>query len=122
MTLTQIKELNESFQKKAVQLSELLPTGGLVQATSMLIRSARTINECFAKLLAAKDEAVFNQLLDKMEDEMDEVVFILDQLEIANKKQQLSLVEDFLKEGYELMSVYSKCCDYVIEKKVSKEE
>ena len=122
MTLTEINELNEGFQKKAVQLSELLPTGGLVQATSMLIRSARTIDEYFTKLLSAKVEATFNQLLDKMEDEMDEVVFILDQLEIANKKQQISLIEDFLKEGYGLMSVYSKCCDYVIEKKVPKEE
>lgn len=122
MTLTQIQELNEGFQKKAVQLSELIPSSGLVQATSMLLRSARHIHDCFNKLLNAPSEEVFNKTIDTMEDEMDEVVYILDQLEIANKKQQISLIEDFLKEGYGLMSVYSKCCDYAIENRVSKEE
>ena len=53
---------------------------------------------------------------------MDEVVYILDQLEIANKKQQVSLIEDFLKEGYGLMSVYSKCYDCIIDKTLAKEE
>ena len=122
MTLTQIQELNEGFQKRAVQLSELIPSSGLVQATSMLLRSARQIHECFHKLLNASSEAVFHKTMDTMEEEMDEVVYILDQLEMANKKQQISLIEDFLKEGYGLMSVYSKCCDYIIEQKVSKEE
>jgi len=122
MTLNQIQELNEGFQKRAVQLSELLPSGSLVQATSMLIRSAREIDEYFVKLLKVGSEAQFNTLMDKIEEEMDEVVFILDQLEIANKKQKIALVEDFLKEGYGLMSVYSKCCDYIIDKKVAKEE
>jgi len=122
MTLTQIQELNEGFQTKAVQLSELIPSSGLVQATSMLMRSARQIHEGFQKLLKASSEAAFNKTIDKMEDEMDEVVYILDQLEIANKKQKISLIDEFLKEGYGLMSVYSKCCDYVIEQRVSKEE
>lgn len=122
MTLTQIQELNEGFQKRAVQLSELVPSGSLVQATSMLIRSARQINDHFVMMLKATNERQFNEMMDKMEEEMDEVVFILDQLEMANKKQQISLIDDFLKEGYGLMSVYSKCCDYIIEKKVPKEE
>ncbi len=122
MTLTQIQQLNENFQKHAVQLSELMPTGSLLQATSMLIRSSRQIHEDFVKLLHAKGESSFNGTITNMENEMDEVVFILDQLELANKKQQISLIQDFLKEGYGLMSIYSKCCDQVIDKKVLKEE
>ncbi len=122
MTLTQIQHLNENFQKHAVQLSELMPTGSLVQATSMLIRSGRQIHTYFVNLLQTKDEASFNSIISKMENEMDEVVFILDQLELANKKQQISLIQDFLKEGYGLMSIYSKCCDQVIDQKVLKED
>ena len=122
MTLEQIQQLNEKFQKQAVQLSELIPSGSLVQATSMLIRSSREIHEDFIKLLKARTESQFNQLMQRMEDEMDDVIFILDQLELANKQQKISLIEDFLKEGYELMSIYSKCFDQIIDKKVYKEE
>lgn len=122
MTLEQIQKLNEKFQKEAVQLSELIPSGSLVQAASMLIRSSRQIHEDFIKLLKSNGEMQFNKVMDQMEEEMDEVVFILDQLELANKKQQISLIQEFLKEGYGLMSIYSKCCDQVIDKKAYKEE
>ena len=122
MTVTQIQEMNEKFQKSAVQLSELIPSGTLVQATSMLIRSARKIDEYFAKLLASSSEGQFHQAMDVLEDETDEVLFILDQLEIANKKQKISLINDFLKEGFNLISVYSKCFDHLIDKKVKEEE
>ncbi len=122
MTVTEIHELNEKFQKSAVQLSELIPSGSLVQATSMLIRCARKIDDKFSKLLAAETEAKFGQIMSILEDESDEVLFILDQLEIANKKQQISLINDFLKEGYDLISLYSKCFDYIIDKKVKEEE
>ena len=122
MTLKQILQLNEKFQKQAVQLSELIPNGTLVQATSMLIRSAREIHQGFLQLLKSKSENSFNHIANKMEEEMDEVVFILDQLELANKKQQISLIQDFLKEGYDLMSIYSKCVDQIIDQKVYREE
>ena len=122
MTLEQIQQLNEKFQKQSVMLSELIPSGSLVQATSILIRSSREIHENFMKLLQARSEGQFNKLMQLLEDEMDDVIFILDQLELANKQQKISLIEDFLKEGYELMSIYSKCFDQIIDKKVHKEE
>ncbi len=122
MTVTQIHEMNEKFQKSAVQLSELIPSGTLVQATSMLIRSARKIDEQFGTLLASTSEAKFHITMDLLEEETDEVLFILDQLEIANKKQKISLINDFLKEGYNLVSVYSRCFDHLIDKKVKEEE
>ncbi len=122
MTLEQIQQFNEKFQKQAVQLSELIPSGSLVQATSMLIRSAREIHDYFIKLLKSRSEDQFNRVMEKMEEEMDDLVFILDQLELANKKQQISLIEDFLKDGYGMMSIYSKCIDQIIDKKVHKEE
>ena len=63
MTVTEIHELNEKFQKSAVQLSELIPSGSLVQATSMLIRCARKIDDQFSKLLSADTEAKFGQVM-----------------------------------------------------------
>ena len=122
MTVTQIHELNEKFQKGAVQLSELIPSGTLVQATSMLIRCARKIDDQFLKLLKAPSEMKFNQIMGKLEDETDEVLFILDQLEMANKKQKISLINDFLKDGYDLMSIYSRCFDVIIDRKQKEEE
>ncbi|SNT24097.1 hypothetical protein SAMN05421640_2892 [Ekhidna lutea] len=122
MTVTEIHELNEKFQKGAVQLSELIPTGTLVQATSMLIRSARKIDNQFLKLLKAPSHSVFNQIMGQLEDETDEILFILDQLELANKKQKISLIDDFVKEGYDLMAIYSRCFDLIIGKKVKEEE
>ena len=122
MTVTQIHELNEKFQKGAVQLSELIPSGTLMQATSMLIRSSRKIDEQFIKLLKASSDEVFNQTLSLLEDETDEVLFILDQLELANKTQKISLIDDFLKDGYDLMSIYSRCFDALIDKKIKEEQ
>ncbi|MEM6735513.1 MAG: hypothetical protein AAF620_05525 [Bacteroidota bacterium] len=122
MTLTQILQLNENFQKHAVQLSELMPVSSLTQATSILIRSSRRIHTDFVNSLRSQEESSFYQFMSSVENEMDEVVFVLDQLEMAHKKQQISLIEDFLKEGYGLMSIYSKCCDQVISSKISEIE
>ena len=122
MTLKQIQELNEKFQNSAVQLSELIPSGTLVQATSMVVRSTRQIHTLFTSMLSAPSDIKFHQAMDKMEEEMDEVIFVLDQLEVANKKQQISLIQDFLKDGYNLVSVYSKCIDFVLDQKVQKED
>ncbi len=122
MILSKIKKLNKNFQERSMQLSKLTPSGSLYQATSTLLRSSRKIHDCFIKLMNASSEAQFNTTIDRMEEEMDEVVFILDQMEMVNKKQKISLIEGFLKEGYGLISVYSKCCDHIIEKKVTREK
>jgi hypothetical protein len=122
MTVLDLHNTNEKFQKSAVMLSELIPSGGLTNATSAVIRSSRKIDFQFAKLLAAPSEMKFNMIMDKLEEEMDEVMFILDRLEEANKKRQIVLIKDFLKEGYDLLSLYSRCFDSIIDKKVYKEE
>ena len=50
------------------------------------------------------------------------ILNILDQLELANKKQQISLINDFLKDGYDMIALYSKCFDFIIDQKVKDEE
>lgn len=122
MTINELEELNEKFQKSAVQLSELMPSSGLANATSLIIRSAQIINKEMRRLVHVASEISFNRIMDKMEEEVDEVLFVLDQLGNANKKQQISLINDFLKEGYELLSVYSRVFDSIIEQRIEKEE
>lgn len=122
MTVLELHNINEKFQKSAVMLSELIPSGGLTNATSAVIRSTRKIDAQFAKLLAAPSEMKFNMIMDKLEEEMDEVMFVLDRLDEANKKRQIALIKDFLKEGYDLLSLYSRCFDSIIDRKVYKEE
>ena len=122
MNLKQIQELTKDFQEQSIQLAELVPSSGMVQSTATLLRSSRQIYTHFVRLLDVTSEQQFNKIIDTMEEEMDEVIYTLDQLEIANKKRQISLVSSFLQEGYNLLSVYAKCCEYVIEKRVEKEE
>lgn len=122
MTLQELQKQNERFQKSAVQLSELMPSSGLANATSVVIRSAQKLNKGMQKLLSVSSEISFNKTMDRLEEEVDEIIFVLDQLGNANKKQQIRLINDFLKEGYDLLSVYSKCFDSIIDQYVEKED
>lgn len=122
MTIAQLYALNEKFQKGAVQLSELIPSSGLTEATSMVIRSSRRIHSYLEKMLSAETEVQFGKAISKVEEHLDEIIFILDQLDIANKEQKISLVGDFLKEGYDLLSMYSACVDQIIKEKIPSED
>ncbi|MEP5611005.1 MAG: hypothetical protein ABJP45_02085 [Cyclobacteriaceae bacterium] len=122
MTVTELHQQNVKFQKGAVQLSELIPSGALTEATSVIIRSSQLLHSFLEKLIHAANETQLGNAIERVEDNMDEIVFMLDQLDIANKKQPISLIEDFLKEGYDLMSVYSVCVNQVINQKVPSEE
>ncbi|MEP1095934.1 MAG: hypothetical protein ABJG78_12535 [Cyclobacteriaceae bacterium] len=122
MTVIELHQQNVKFQKGAVQLSELIPSGALTEATSVIIRSSQLLHTFLEKLINAETEAQLGNAIERVEDNMDEIVFMLDQLDIANKKQPISLIEDFLKEGYDLMSVYSVCVNQVINQKVPNEE
>jgi len=122
MTITELHLQNVKFQKGAVQLSELIPSGALTEATSVIIRSSQLLHAFLEKLIQAGTEAELGNAIERVEDNMDEIVFMLDQLDIANKKQPISLIEDYLKEGYDLMSVYSVCVNQVINQKVPSEE
>ena len=120
MTLTQLQNLNVAYQKQAEQVAELFP--GLLGGMTAIIRSAKRIDERFKLLISAKSEIQFHNLMNKIEEEMDEIIFILDRLDEANTERKITKISDFLMEGYELLSVYSKCCDIVIGKRVVKED
>ncbi|MEQ9405069.1 MAG: hypothetical protein RIM99_15875 [Cyclobacteriaceae bacterium] len=122
MTIADLHELNERFQKRAVDLSELIPGGSLLEAASLIIRSSRRMHSYLEKMLAATSELQLGKAIEKTEEHLDEIIFILDQLDIANKEQKITLINDFVKQGYDLLSMYSACVDQIIKEKVASED
>ena len=122
MTIKKLKEANEKFQQSATQLSELFPLYFLTNIVSFGIRNAGKIQSFLEKLASPCPDGQFNKTIEDMEYCMDEVIFILDQLEIANRRQNIEQVNDFLKEGYLLLSTYSRWIDEMIKRRMLVEE
>ncbi|MEQ8550767.1 MAG: hypothetical protein RIC03_22825 [Cyclobacteriaceae bacterium] len=122
MTLDQIHRLNGKFQHKTAQISELMPGGNLVEFASVLIRNSRRMDTVFTKMLAVQTQSGLGRAMARMEEEMDEIIFMLDQMDLANKKRNIKLITELVKEGYELLSIYSICCDQLLEKRLKREE
>ncbi|MCP4458255.1 MAG: hypothetical protein GY816_09570 [Cytophagales bacterium] len=122
MTLQDLQKRNDHFQRKAAALVDLLPGGGLLDVTTALIRGARLIDKYLAKLVQSTDEEQFAQAMRLIEEEIDESVFILDRIDKKNRKYKLAVLDNFLKEGYDLLSVYSLSCDHIISKRINQKE
>lgn len=122
MTLEQLYRLNEKFQEEAGQLAELLPGGNMLEFSSLIIRGAKKMDMQLKKLISTKSENSFHTAMSKMEDEMDEIVYMLDRLDEANRSKGMDFITDFIKKGYDLLSIYSICCDQLIERKVKADE
>ena len=121
MNLSELQQRNEKFQEIAYGITNLLPEKNLLECTSVIIRSSKRIGLIFPQLIAAKTEIRFNTVLEKLEEEMDEIVIGLDQIGEGNKKWQVKTLADFIKYGYDLLSVYSFGCDKIIEKRITEE-
>ena len=121
MTLAQIQELNIKYQRHALKIVEIVPSSGFVQAVSLILRSTKKIEKNIIKLLQSRSVYSFNNILHILEEEADEITYIIDRIEDANKKQKISLIQDFVKEGHQLMTIYSKFFDFIIKKKIIRE-
>jgi hypothetical protein len=121
MNLNQLEEKNKKFQDAAVRITELIPGENLVKWSSVMIRSSQRISKIFPNLLNSISEIRFNSVMEKLEEEMDEIVFALDRLTEINKKYKVNTLEQFIKYGFDMLSVYSWACDKIIEKRVSEE-
>lgn len=122
MTLEQLTKLNEKFQERASQLADLLPGSNLLAFSSAMIRSAQKMDKILNKVLNAKGPIGFYNQMDALEEEMDELIYMIDKLDDANRKREIPTITDFVKKGYELLSLYSICCDQIIEKKMKKQD
>lgn len=117
MTLQELSRLNEKFQQKASEMVDLIPGSNLLAFSSAIIRTAQKLDRVLNKVLTAKTEVSFYTQVDALEEEMDELIFMMDKLDDANRKRNIPILMDFVKRGYELLSLYSICCDQIIEQK-----
>ncbi len=122
MTLKDIQERNLRFQRKAASMVDLIPGGSFLDVSTALIRSARLADKYLMKLVRSKDEMTFSQIMDLMESELDEAVYLLDRIDNINRKHKLKMIQNFLKEGYDLLSIYSLCCDQLISRRINEDE
>ncbi len=122
MTLDDLTARNQKFQKNAAQITELIHHASVLDNCSLLIRSSKRLDNYFRKVISAKSEMQFNSLMGTIEDETDEIIFMLDQLTAFDKKNDSKAMTDVVKEGFDLLSVYALACDKVIESRVSKED
>jgi len=118
MTLDQLKHLNEKFQLKAAELPNLLPIGSLTEYSSVLIRRSRRLEKIFNRLLLADGEGALSGAMSAAEHEMDEIIYLLDRLDIANRKKKYVPITEFVKFGFEMLSFFSMSCDQVLEKRM----
>lgn len=122
MTLKDIQERNLKFQKSAAGMVDLIPGGSFLDVSTALIRSARLTDKYLLRLVQSKDEMSFAQTMDLIEAELDEAVYLLDRIDNINRKHKLKMIQNFLKEGYDLLSIYSLCCDQLIGRRINEDE
>ena len=121
MKLEDISNRNRKFQKAAMKVTNLFPGGQVVMMTSVIMRSSKKLDVIFPKLLTAKTEMRFSIVLEKIEEEMDEIVYALDKLSLLNRRDRLPMLTEFVKYGYDLLSIYSFACDKIIERRVTED-
>lgn len=81
MTLEDLQKRNEHFQHKAAGLVDLMPTGGLLEVTTAIIRGVRLMDKYLAKLVRSTTEDEFTLAMKLIEEEIDEAVYVLDRID-----------------------------------------
>lgn len=94
----------------------------MLEFSSLLIRGSKKVDVQLKNLVASRNEDGFHNYMNEMEDELDEMVYMLDKLDQANRAKKVAFIGDLLKKGYDLVSLYSMCCDQLISKRMKTEE
>lgn len=114
MSIEQIEKQNQRFQDRALGLSELIPKADVIEFATLLKRSASQIHRLFYQLLNAKNERAFWPVLERLEEVMNDLVYELDRLHDLNNVMKIRAVDQFVKSGYDLLSMYSISSDQVV--------
>ena len=121
MKLEELERKNERFRQAAGRIDELLPGENLISLCSLMIRSSKKVDQLLHAILQSTKKVQFYKYMDRMEEELDDIVFSLDQLAIVNTQKKIPQLEDFIKFGYDLLQIYSLACDSIIEKRTRQE-
>ena len=122
MTLDDLTAKNEKFQQGVAQITELVQHPTILDHCTMLIRSAKRMDNNLRKVIRSNSESLFNTHMGSIEEETDEIIFLLDQLSAFDKVQVSRVMVDLVKEGFDVLSIYALACDKIIEKRVAKED
>ncbi len=114
MTIQDIAKKNDQFQSQALGLTELIPKADMLEFATLLKRKAAQIHHLFSQLLHIQNTNSFWVTYESMDDVMEELVYELDRLHDLNCVMQIRPVDDFIKGGYDLLSVYSISSDQVV--------
>jgi hypothetical protein len=121
MKLEEIERKNERFRLAAGRIQELLPNEDLVSLSSLMIRSSKKVDQLLPMVIAANTKVKFYKSMDRLEEELDDIVFSLDQLAIKNTALKVRQLDEFVKYGYDLLQIYSLACDSLLEKRSRQE-
>ena len=121
MNIDQIHSKNERFRQAAAKMVSLLPQANLVALSTVMIRSAAKVDKLLPALIAVTNEIQFFKTLDRIEEELDEIVYSLDQLALRNRELKVPQLDEFIKYGFDLLSIYSKACDKMIQVRFKEE-
>ena len=119
MTIQEIEKINKQFQSKALLLSELIPRTDMLEFGTLLRRKSVEIHQLFEMLIRTNAMASFWRTLEKMEEVMDDLVYELDRLHDLNNMMKINQVGDFIKNGYDMLSIYSISSDQVVKQKAA---
>ena len=122
MKLNDLTNRNKKFQDAVAQITELVHHKSVLEYGSQLIRSARKMDALLRKLLGTQSELQFNTVIESLEEESDEIIFILDQLTDFDKKNNTKVMRQMVKQGFDVISLYSFACDKLIASRLSKDE
>ena len=122
MKLNDLTVRNKKFQDGVAQITELIHHKSVMEYCSQLIRCSRKLDNLLRKLLSTKSERQFNMVIESLEDERDEIIFILDQLTDFDKKNSTKVMKSVVKQGFDVISLYSFACDKLIASRLSKDE
>lgn len=122
MNIKKLNQQNEEFQKAIMQFSKLILSEDLMNTFTLVIGYTKKIQSYFEKLASYKTELELSLTIDKMENHIDDAIFILDQIEIVHRKKGIQPINDVVKDGYNLLSIYSMQIDLLIESKICSEK
>ncbi len=119
MTIQEIEKINKQFQSKALLLSELIPRTDMLEFGTLVRRKSVEIHQLFEMLIRANGMTAFWRTLEKMEEVMDDLVYELDRLHDLNNMMKIKQVGEFIKEGYDMLSIYSISSDQVVKQRAT---
>jgi len=91
----------------------------MLEFGTLVRRNSVEIHQLFEMLIRTNGMTAFWRTLEKMEEVMDDLVYELDRLHDLNNMMKIKQVGEFIKEGYDMLSIYSISSDQVVKQRAT---